>query len=276
MREFFQCPLEQRFGFLASLTQEETARLIERVAGEDGHFGFLVRMREDIQTCSTAKELSSQRRESLLSLDNRLRKFLRQNTRDSDLTVSQAKPSSPAPLLQFIMDREAVHPFMAGLDDVRARTCNGRLIYCLNHQKLNPLQPVAFVNVALTNVIASSVRSLLSDEPPASCSVVVDETEKPKIAMFYSISNSCPGLLGTDLGNILLKGVIKQLKRDIPSVTQYCTLSPIPKFRRWLLHNHNHQNPAISNTRTLVNECKRHDVHNILYYSHEMCNNLPV
>ena len=42
------------------------------------------------------------------------------------------------------------------------------------------------------------------------------------------------GLSGVDLGNFLIKSVVQQLLVELPHITQFCTLSPIPGFRRWL------------------------------------------
>lgn len=38
-----------------------------------------------------------------------------------------------------------------------------------------------------------------------------------------------------DLGNFLIKHVVRELQHEFPNITQYATLSPIPGFRRWLL-----------------------------------------
>ena len=67
--------------------------------------------------------------------------------------------------------------------------------------------------------------------------------------MFYSISaahkgisNSLliiilqflKGLSGIELGNSLILQVVEALKKEIPSLQQFVTLSPVPGFRKWL------------------------------------------
>ena len=53
-------------------------------------------------------------------------------------------------------------------------------------------------------------------------------------AVFYSISNTQRGLRGISFGNLLLKRVIEDLKRDLPRLQVFSTLSPLPGFRKWL------------------------------------------
>ncbi|MFM9973841.1 MAG: malonyl-CoA decarboxylase domain-containing protein, partial [Beijerinckiaceae bacterium] len=53
-------------------------------------------------------------------------------------------------------------------------------------------------------------------------------------AVFYSISNCQKGLARISFGNFLIKQVAEELKREIPSLSTFVTLSPVPGFRRWL------------------------------------------
>ena len=53
-------------------------------------------------------------------------------------------------------------------------------------------------------------------------------------AIFYSINNCHTGLRGISFGNFLIKQVILELKRELPKLKTFATLSPIPLFRDWL------------------------------------------
>lgn len=66
------------------------------------------------------------------------------------------------------------------------------------------------------------------DHPP------ISESEAT-CALFYSISSTQPGLAGINLGKFLIKRVITLVKRDMPHVSVFATLSPIPGFMQWLL-----------------------------------------
>ncbi|KAJ0965467.1 hypothetical protein J5N97_026605 [Dioscorea zingiberensis] len=89
-------------------------------------------------------------------------------------------------------------------------------------------EPLIFIEVALLKDVAVSIQDVLWDEPPtpeceASC------------ALFYSITSTQPGLSGINLGKFLIKRVIELLRRDMPHIMTFATLSPIPGFMQWLL-----------------------------------------
>ncbi len=52
--------------------------------------------------------------------------------------------------------------------------------------------------------------------------------------MFYSISNCQQGLAGISFGNFLIKQVVEELRRELPRLDQFVTLSPVPGFMKWL------------------------------------------
>ena len=62
-----------------------------------------------------------------------------------------------------------------------------------------------------------------------------DLSETADTAVFYSISNCQAGLAGVSFGNFLIKQVAADLSRDLPQLSTFATLSPIPGFRPWLL-----------------------------------------
>jgi len=52
--------------------------------------------------------------------------------------------------------------------------------------------------------------------------------------MFYSITNCQEGLRGVSFGNFLIKQVAEELRRELPQLRVFATLSPIPGFAQWL------------------------------------------
>jgi malonyl-CoA decarboxylase len=76
--------------------------------------------------------------------------------------------------------------------------------------------------------MSAQVQPLLDIESP----VVVPE--RADCAIFYSITNCQEGLRGTSFGNLLIKQVAEDLKREFPHLKTFATLSPVPGFRRWL------------------------------------------
>jgi malonyl-CoA decarboxylase len=134
---------------------------------------------------------------------------------------------SPAQLLEKIIHHEAVHT-IDGWDDLRRRLQPDRRCFAFFHPQL-PEEPLIFVEVALL------------PEMPAAIAPLIDKHSTPmgheqfRVAAFYSISNCEPGLRGVSLGNFLIKSVAEQLRRELPRLKVFCTLSPMPRFAAWLL-----------------------------------------
>ncbi|HSW25061.1 MAG TPA: malonyl-CoA decarboxylase [Burkholderiaceae bacterium] len=134
--------------------------------------------------------------------------------------------SSPAQLLEQIIRHEAVHE-IDGWDDLRRRLQPDRRCFAFFHPQL-PDEPLIFVEVALVGEMAGAVAPLIDkkSQPLAS--------DHFKVAVFYSISNCQPGLRNVSLGNFLIKRVADELKRELPQLKTFCTLSPIPTLVPWL------------------------------------------
>jgi malonyl-CoA decarboxylase len=94
-----------------------------------------------------------------------------------------------------------------------------------------PQEPLIFVEVALTNHLADNVQALLDEHAP------VFDVRHADTAIFYSISNTQAGLRGVSFGNFLLKRVVDDLKRDLPRLNTFATLSPIPGLASWVKKN---------------------------------------
>jgi malonyl-CoA decarboxylase len=58
--------------------------------------------------------------------------------------------------------------------------------------------------------------------------------ERARTAVFYSISNTQRGLGGISFGSFLIKQVVEELRRELPKLDNFVTLSPVPGFMQWL------------------------------------------
>ncbi|WP_454722682.1 MULTISPECIES: malonyl-CoA decarboxylase domain-containing protein [Cupriavidus] len=133
---------------------------------------------------------------------------------------------SPASLLEKLIRYEAVHE-IASWADLRNRLDSDRRCYAFFHPRM-PREPLIFVEVAFVPEMAANVHALLDEAAP------LEDLRRVKWAIFYSISNTQPGLRGVSFGNFLLKRVIEELQREFPKLKQFATLSPIPGFADWL------------------------------------------
>jgi malonyl-CoA decarboxylase len=136
---------------------------------------------------------------------------------------------SPASLVEKLIKYEAVHDIKSW-GDVKNRLDSDRRCYGFFHPRL-PDEPLIFVEVAFMNEIATNISPLLDESAEA-----VD-LSKATTAIFYSISNTQPGLKGVSFGDSLIKRVVETLRSDFPKLKTFATLSPIPGFRGWLHKN---------------------------------------
>ena len=133
-------------------------------------------------------------------------------------------------LLDLLVEREPVVPFRTGDDravDLANRLAEDRRCFVLEHPLL-PGRPMNVVWVALCQGRPDALPPLLDPAAPTLPAASADT------AAFYSIWNVEPGLVGIRGGRSLLKGVLAQLHQELPALTEFLTLSPVPGFRRWL------------------------------------------
>ena len=138
--------------------------------------------------------------------------------------------AEPEEILQWVRDRYG--------DDV-ALACSfggvSGLVLLDMVQKLNPRVEVYYVDTdflfpeTYQTVEAArarwpdlTIRSYRPDLTP----------DQAVTAIFYGISNAQAGLRGIPFGNLLIKQVATRLKREVPNLVTFATLSPLPHFRK--------------------------------------------
>lgn len=134
---------------------------------------------------------------------------------------------TPADILERIIRYESVHEIM-GWDDLQRRVQPAdRRCFAFFHPSL-PREPLIFVQVALTDRIPTMIGEVLASDRR------VLPADEVTTAVFYSISNCQRGLRGISFGNFLIKQVVEELSRDLPSLDTFVTLSPAPGYGAWL------------------------------------------
>ena len=163
---------------------------------------------------------------NLSAVDQDLQHLLQAWFNRGFLVLRRIDWQTPAAILEKIIAYEAVHE-IKGWDDLRRRLDpEDRRCFAFFHPSLVD-EPLIFVEVALMRAIPDRIEPVLEARRG-------DAHEAPEVAVFYSISNCQEGLRGISFGNFLLKQVVEELARELPSVKTFVTLSPVPHFARWL------------------------------------------
>lgn len=179
--------------------------------------------------------------EELAALTDRLRTLMG----SGDLVVRRLTRDEPADLLDRLVAAEPVHPF-TGPDDVADRLDDDRRCYVLEHPSL-PGRPLNIVWCALWRGVPDDLEAILDPSAPITDPTAADT------AVFYSIWNVEPGLVGLPGGRTLLVGAVDALRAELAGLSTFVTLSPIPGFRAW-----RESNPASTSTEHLVADCARY------------------
>jgi malonyl-CoA decarboxylase len=180
---------------------------------------FLVDMRAELMQFARHDE-------ALAALDQDLRHLLAGWFDEGFLEVRRITWDSPAALLEKLMFYEAVHEIRSW-SDLKNRLEADRRCFAYFHPRM-PDEPLIFVEVALVQGMADDIQSLLDETAP------VGDPQTADTAIFYSISNCQRGLSGISFGAFLIKRVADRLAAELPHLTRYATLSPLPGFRAWL------------------------------------------
>jgi malonyl-CoA decarboxylase len=208
---------------LVKLTEAAEAprqELFRRLNRADRGTACLVRMRSEILA-------NHQQRKQLAAVDHDLQHLLRSWFNPGFLQLVQIDWNSPASLLEKVIHHEAVHA-IDGWADLRRRTGEDRRLFAYFHPAL-PGEPLIFVEVALLREMPRAIAPLLARHAAPDA-----QARNYKVATFYSISNCQPGLKGVNLGNFLIKRVVEALRRELPQLQRFCTLSPVPSFGSFL------------------------------------------
>ena len=207
----------QAFAEASEPKRQELARRLNQVPGATGQ---LVKLRKDLL-------VMIKDRPKLGPLDVDLKHLFSSWFNRGFLVLRPINWSSPADILEKIIAYEAVHAIHSW-DDLRLRLKpTDRRCFGFFHPSM-PDEPLIFVEVALTKGIPNSIQELLADERDPINAADADT------AVFYSISNCQAGLAGISFGNSLIKQVASDLATDLPGLSTFVTLSPIPGLNRWL------------------------------------------
>lgn len=205
---------------LARAVEAPRQELFRRLNLAPGGTAALVRMRADLLAALDADA-------TLGPVDADLSHLLQSWFNRGFLSMRSIDWSSSASLLERIIRYEAVHDIASWADLRRRVDPDDRRCYGFFHPAM-PEEPLIFVEVGLTKEMPNDVLAML--DPDRTPIAATDATT----ATFYSISNCQPGLRGISFGHFLIKQVAADLKRELPNLNCFVTLSPVPGLMGWL------------------------------------------
>ncbi len=203
--------------FASEPRRQELFRRLNRAPGGTGE---LVQMRADLLDLLKG-------RGELAALDRDVTHLLSSWFNRGFLVLRRIDWGTPANILEQIIRYEAVHEIRDWNDLRRRIDPADRRCYAFFHPAM-PDAPLIFVEVALTETIPGAIAPLLAEQrqPVA--------IERARTAVFYSISNTQRGLGGISFGSFLIKQVVEELRRELPKLDTFVTLSPVPNFMQWV------------------------------------------
>jgi malonyl-CoA decarboxylase len=194
--------------------------LFRRLNLAPGGTAALVRMREQLMD-------SLDHREDLRAVDDDFVHLFSSWFNRGFLVLRRIDWSTPAILLEKIIRYEAVHEIHDWEDLRRRIDPPDRRCFAFFHPAMVD-EPLIFVEVALTRDIPAAIAPILVKDRE------VVGADKIRTATFYSISNCQRGLAGVSFGNFLIKQVVEEVRREMPALSTFVTLSPVTSFADWL------------------------------------------
>jgi malonyl-CoA decarboxylase len=205
---------------LTAAAEPRRQEVIRRLNRAPGGTAALIRMREHVLDLMRSDP-------ELAPLDLDFAHLLTSWFNRGFLVLRRIDWTTPANILEKITEYEAVHTIRSWHDLRNRLEPPDRRCYAFFHPQIAD-DPLIFVEIALTRDTPDAIAPLL-DLARAPLSPAGATT-----AVFYSISNCQRGLAGISFGNFLIKQVVEELKRELPRLTTFVTLSPVPGFAQWL------------------------------------------
>ena len=208
-------PSATRTLFLAS--QPRSRQLIAALNKASNGVSRLLRMRSDLLEFCDASEL-------ILYLDAEFRDFTRTWVDSGRLELRRLDWASSADTLEQIVNLGVLRD-IHDWEDLRNRIGErDRRIYSVYHSAL-PGEPLVVIEVALTNEIPAALPPMYYPDRPRY------DPESADTAVLCSISTLPTGVEDVLLSSVPIRHAIADLKRELPKLKTFATLSPIPSLR---------------------------------------------
>ncbi|KAF2350032.1 Malonyl-CoA decarboxylase N-terminal [Trinorchestia longiramus] len=220
--------------------QPPHAWVVTQVSRLTGGVKFLVDLRHDLLVLQSNLNSEDDAGAAVRELDATLRELLSLWFTVGLLQLARVTWESSCSMLQKISEYEAVHP-VRNWTDLKRRVGQYRRCFVFTHSCM-PSEPLVVLHTFLTDSISGSMNLIVQnprfDRTPSQDRIDIPEEEEDSksitAAVFYSITSTQKGLQGIELGNYLIKRVVKELMSELPSLRMFSSLSPIPGYAKWL------------------------------------------
>ena len=219
-RDYGTTPDAKSLSQIANLAEPQWQELFRRLNAAKNGTVRLVRLRQRLLALSGNDN-------DIARIESGLAALLRAWFNPGFLVLHPIDWSTPASVLEKIIAYEAVHE-ITSWDALRARLApEDRRCFAFFHPRM-PEEPLIFVEVALTDTIPGNIADVLQMDRQ------ITSKDTASTAVFYSISNCQAGLAGISFGNFLIKRVAQELQLELPQLTTFVTLSPVPGLMHWM------------------------------------------
>ena len=208
------------YGRLFAAVESRRQEVFRRINFAPDGISTLVGMRRDLRQFRRTNT-------DLAPVENDLKHLLTSWFNKGFLTLRRLDWNTPAAILEKLIQNESVHE-ITGWQDLRQRLAADRMCFAFFHGAM-PDEPIIFVEVALVDGMTESIHTVIDPDRQ------VLDPDNADTAIFYSINTCHEGLYGIPFGSFLIKQVVLEIMNDYPRVRRFATLSPVPRFRRWLL-----------------------------------------
>ena len=213
-------PSEQTAAELHAAAEPRRQELFRRLNLAPGGTAALVAMREQLMDALA-------RRDDLAAVDADFAHLFSSWFNRGFLVLRRIDWSTPAIVLEKLIRYEAVHEIRDWADLRRRIDPPDRRCFAFFHPALID-EPLIFVEVALSDGIPDAIAPILADGRE------ILTPDRATTATFYSISNCQRGLTGVTFGSFLIKQVVEEISQELPRLSTFVTLSPVPGFAAWL------------------------------------------
>ena len=236
--EYRRDPSDEHVLAVHEAAEPRRQELVRRLNLAPGGTAALVRMRAELLTHLGA-------RPDLREVDRDFVHLFGSWFNRGFLVLRRIDWTTPANILDKIVRYEAVHAIDSWQDLRNRLEPADRRCYAFFHPQLVD-EPLIFVEVALTTGMSPRIAPLLDPEREPI------RARDATTAVFYSISNTQKGLAGVSFGHFLIKQVADELRRDLPNLRTFCTLSPVPGFAAWLDGERKAEHPRYLDAETVA------------------------